>query len=481
MATYPELSMLIDGKWRAGGDGASEPVLNPATEEVLGDVPHASATDLDEALAAAEKGFAAWRATPPHERSRLICAAAALIRDRADDIATALTLENGKPLHEARIEVTGSADILEFAGEQAKRVFGDIIPGRAVGVRYLVQKEPVGVALSLTPWNFPINTMARKIGPALAAGCSVIAKASEETPASAVAFARALDDAGLPAGVFNLVFGVPKDVSSHLMASPVVRKVSFTGSVPVGKHLAGLAAQRLQRTTMELGGHSPVVVFDDADIASAADLLVAGKYRNAGQVCISPTRFYVQDGIYDDFVDAFVQRASKIVVGDGLDPATQMGPLANSRRLETMEAMVDDATARGAEIATGGERIGNRGYYFQPTVIKDAPDDSLAMTEEPFGPLAPMTRFKSIEEVAERANSLEVGLAAYAVTPSLDRARSISDSLEAGMVGINSVAVASPEAPFSGVKESGYGIEGGPEGLDPYLVVKSVAQASIGA
>ena len=479
MATYPELNLLINGTWRKGSDGESEPVLNPATEEPLGEVPHASVADLDEALSAAESGFAVWRTTPPYERARTICAAAALVRERLEEIATALTLENGKPIAEARKEVAGSADILEFAGEQAKRVFGNIVPGRIPGVRHLVQKEPVGVTLSFTPWNFPINTFARKIGPALAAGCSVVAKAAEETPASAAALAKALDDAGLPAGVLNLVFGVPAEISSHLMASPAVRKISFTGSVPVGKHLAGLAAQRMQRTTMELGGHSPVVVFDDVDIGKAADLLVAGKYRNAGQVCISPTRFYVQERIYEDFVGAFVERAQKIVVGDGFDPDTQMGPLANDRRLDAMTGFVDDAASRGATIAAGGERIGNRGYFFAPTVIKNAPDDCRVMTEEPFGPLAPMTRFSGIDEVAGRANALQVGLAAYAVTRSLDRATRISDALDAGMVGINTVAVASPEAPFSGVKESGYGIEGGPDSLEPFLAQKAVAQTSL--
>lgn len=479
MAAYPELNLFINGTWRQGSGGASEPVLNPATEDVLAEVPHVTTEDLDAALAAAAKGFNTWRTTPPHERCRIMCQAAAFIRERVEAIAMALTLENGKPLAEARMEVLGSADILEFSGEQAKRIFGDIVPGRAPGVRHLVHREPVGVTLSFTPWNFPINTMARKIGPALSAGCSVVAKAAEETPAAAVSIVKALDDAGLPPGVLNLVFGVPAKVSGHLIASPLVRKVSFTGSVPVGKLLTKLASERMQRTTMELGGHSPVVVFDDVDIGKAADLLVAGKYRNAGQVCISPTRFYVQDRIYDDFVEAFTERTAKISVGDGLDPATQMGPLTNDRRLDAMAGFVEDAATHGATITTGGERIGNRGYFFAPTVIKDAPDNCRVMTEEPFGPLAPMTRFSDIDDVAERANALEFGLAAYAVTPSLDRANRISDALDAGMVGINTVAVASPESPFSGVKESGYGIEGGPDSLEPFLATKSVAQTSL--
>lgn len=479
MTHYPELNMLIDGTWCKGSEGRSEPVLNPATEEVLGDLPHASTADLDAALAAAARGFETWKATAPHKRAAILCKAAALVRDRAGDIAVALTLENGKPLAESKAEIGMAADILEFCGEEAKRLFGDIIPGRVPGVRYLVQKEPVGVTLAFTPWNFPINTYARKIAPALAAGCSVVAKAAEETPAAALALGHALQDAGLPAGVLNMVFGVPAEVSSHLMAARAVRKVSFTGSVPVGKHLAGLAAKRMQRTTMELGGHAPVVVFDDADVDKAADILVAGKFRNAGQVCISPTRFYVQERIYDQFVDAFAARAAALTVGNGMEDGTQMGPLANDRRLEAMAGFVEDARSTGAQIVTGGERIGNRGFFFAPTVIKDAPDDCRVMTEEPFGPLAPMTPFKGMDDVLERANALELGLAGYAVTTSLERANRISDALEVGMVGLNTVAVASPEAPFSGVKESGYGIEGGPASLEPFLVTKAVAQTAL--
>ena len=479
MSVYTKLQMFIDGTWRKGSTGASETVLNPATEEVLGEVPHASKEDLDEAIAGAKRGFEIWRLTAPYERSRIMCKAANLIRERAEEIAINLTLENGKPLMEARMEVLGSADILEFCGEQAKRVFGNIIPGRAHGVRHLVQKEPVGVALSFTPWNFPFNTVARKISPALAAGCSVIAKAAEETPASAIAMGKALQDAGLPNGVFNIVFGIPSHVSEHLIASQTVRKISFTGSVPVGKHLAGLAAQRMQRTTMELGGHAPVVVFDDADVEKAADLLVAGKYRNAGQICISPTRFFIQDQIYDIFIDAFVERASSLVVGNGMAADTQMGPLANARRIDAMKDFVEDAGNRGATIALGGEVIGNQGYFFAPTVIKDAPDDCRVMKEEPFGPLAAMTRFSDIDDVIERANALELGLAAYTVTESMERANRISDALNVGMVGVNTVAVASPETPFSGVKESGYGIEGGPDSLESFLVTKSVAQTTL--
>lgn len=475
MSDYPVLKMLIDGVWCDGATGATQEVINPATEEVLAHLPAAAPADLDAALASAQRGFLAWRAMSPYARAAILVGAAGLIRERTERIAAAVTQENGKPLAEARMEVGTVVDILEFSAEEGKRLHGRIVEGRAVGVRHHVVKEPVGVCLAITPWNFPINTVAKKIGAALGAGCSVILKASNETPASAILLVQALVDAGLPAGVVNVVFGPSAQVTAHLMASDVVRKVSLTGSVPVGKQLAVLAAERMQRLTMELGGHAPVVVFDDVDIGKAVDLLVPGKFRNAGQICISPTRFFVQDAIYSDFVAAFTERAAAIRLGNGMASDTMMGPLANARRLSAMDSFVEDARARGATITTGGQRIGNRGYFYAPTVIKDAPDDCMVMTEEPFGPMAPMTRFSSIDEVAARANALELGLASYAVTNSLDRATRIADTLQAGMVGINTVGVAIPETPFGGVKESGYGVEGGPESLDHYVVPKSIA------
>lgn len=476
MNAYPDLNLLIDGDWRPSTSGATLDVINPATEEVLGALPAATPEDLDAALRSAQRGFRTWRALSPYARARILIDAANLVRDRVEMIATAVTLENGKPLAEARMEIGTVVDILEFSAEEGKRMHGRIVEGRVPGVRHFVVKEPVGVCLAVTPWNFPINTVAKKLGAALGAGCSVILKASNETPAAAILLVQALVDAGLPAGVVNVVFGPSGPLTKHLMSSDIVRKVSLTGSVPVGKQLAVLAAERMQRLTMELGGHAPVVVFDDVDIAKAVDLLVPGKFRNAGQICISPTRFFVQDAIYSDFVDAFTARAAEIKVGNGLEAGTMMGPLANARRLGAMDEFVEDARKRGATITTGGERIGNRGYFFAPTVIKDAPDDSMIMTEEPFGPMAPMTRFSTIEEVAKRANALELGLASYALTNSMERATRIGDALEAGMVGINTVGVAIPETPFGGVKESGYGVEGGPESLEHYVVPKSIAQ-----
>jgi succinate-semialdehyde dehydrogenase / glutarate-semialdehyde dehydrogenase len=403
--------------------------------------------------------------------------AADLIRERLEAIARILTMEQGKTLAEGRVEVAVSADIIEWYAEEGKRSYGRVIPGRAAGVRQMTVQEPVGPCAAFTPWNFPGVTPARKIGGALGAGCSLIIKASEETPGTCVELVRAFHDAGLPKGVLNLVFGVPARISEHIIASDVIRKISFTGSVPVGKHLVKLAAEGMKRTTMELGGHSPVIVFGDADPEKSAEIAAAGKYRNAGQVCISPTRFYVQEDNYDRFARRFVDYAKNIKLGDGLADGITMGPLANPRRLDAMEGFVADAKKRGAQIRAGGGRHGNQGFFFAPTVVTNIPDDSRLMTEEPFGPVAPITPFKTFDEVVERANSLPFGLAAYAFTTSTKTANLISDALEAGMVGINSLAISTPETPFGGMKESGYGHEGGIEGLEAYTQKKLVIQA----
>jgi succinate-semialdehyde dehydrogenase/glutarate-semialdehyde dehydrogenase len=473
---YPDLALYVGGEWKNGGSRKGEDVINPATEKPLARLPHASTADLDEALAAATKGFEVWRATPAYDRAKLLRKAANLVRERADAIARIMTQEQGKVIAEARLEVLVTADIIEWYAEEGRRAYGRIVPGRQKGVRQLVTQEPVGICVAFTPWNFPTLTPARKIGGALAAGCSLILKPSEETPGSCVELVRCFVDAGLPAGVLNLVFGVPSDVSTHLIASEAVRKVSFTGSVPVGKHLAGLAAKGMKRATMELGGHSPVVVFADADPEKTADTIGAFKFRNAGQVCISPTRFYVQEPVYDRFLKRFTEFANAIKLGDGLESGVTMGPLANPRRLEAMEAIVQDSKSRGGKIVTGGKRRGNQGYFFEPTVVTDLPDDSKLMTQEPFGPIAPVVTFKSFDEVVERANSLQFGLAAYAFTSSAQTANLIGDALQAGMVGVNSVMISTPETPFGGIKESGYGHEGGIEGLDAYLSRKFISQ-----
>ena len=474
---YPQLALYIDGKWLPRDGREAEEVINPASEKSLGTLPHASAGDLDSALAAAAKGFKLWRATSPYDRAKIMRRAADLIRERQEEIARTLTLEQGKILAEARIEVAVSADIIEWYAEEGRRAYGRIIPGRVAGTRQMMIQEPVGPVAAFTPWNFPTLTPARKIGGALAGGCSLIIKASEETPGSCVELVRAFADAGLPAGVLNLVFGVPATISEYLIAKDAVRKISFTGSIPVGKHLATLAAKKMKRATMELGGHSPVVVFADADPEKSADTIAAFKYRNAGQVCISPTRFYVQEPVYDRFLKRFTEYAKSLKLGDGLEKGVTMGPLANARRIEAMESIVADAKNRGGKIVAGGQRHGNQGYFYEPTVITDLPDDSKLMTEEPFGPVAPIVTFKTMDEVVERANSLAYGLAAYAFTSSAQTATMIGDAMQSGMVGVNSIAISTPETPFGGVKESGYGSEGGIEGLQAYLNTKFISQA----
>ena len=474
---YPNLELYIDGQWLNGDGRAGEDVINPATEKPLARLPHASTADLDRALDAAKKGFAVWRATSPYERAKIMRKAADLMRERHDAISKTLVQEQGKAYPEARAEVRTSADIIEWYAEEGRRAYGRIVPGPGKGLRQIVVQEPVGIVAAFTPWNFPTLTPARKIGGALAAGCSLILKASEETPGACLEMVRCFADAGLPAGVLNLVFGVPANISEHLIAKQDVRKISFTGSIPVGKHLAGLAAKGMKRATMELGGHSPVVVFADADPEKSADTIAAYKYRNAGQVCISPTRFYVQEPVYSRFLARFTEYAKSLKLGDGLEKGVTMGPLANARRIDAMDKFVNDAKDRGGKIVTGGTRRGNQGYFYEPTVISDLPDDSMLMTQEPFGPLAPVVAFKTFDEVVERANSLPFGLAAYAFTGSAQTANLIGDALQSGMVGVNSINISTPETPFGGVKESGYGSEGGIEGLQAYLNTKFISQA----
>jgi succinate-semialdehyde dehydrogenase / glutarate-semialdehyde dehydrogenase len=474
---YTELGLFIGGKWANGAGRKSEPVINPATEKPLADLPHASKGDLDEAVEAAKKGFEVWRKTSAWDRGRVMRKTADLMRERTATIAKVLTQEEGKTLAEATGEVLAAADVIEWMSEEGKRAYGRIIPSRLPGTRQMVMQEPVGICAAFTPWNFPAITPARKIAGALSAGCSLILKASEETPGTAIEMARAFADAGLPAGVLNLVFGIPGEISEHLIAKPEIRKISFTGSIPVGKHLVKLAADTMKRVTMELGGHSPVIVFDDVDAEKTADAAAASKYRNAGQVCISPTRFYVQENSYNKFTARFTEKAKGMKLGDGLDKDRRMGPLANARRLDAMANIVADCQSRGGKLAAGGKRHGNQGYFFEPTVVTDLPDDSKIMTQEPFGPVAPIIPFKTFDEVVARANSLPFGLAAYAFTNNAKQAAAIGDALEAGMVGVNTYNISMAETPFGGIKESGYGHEGSVEGLEVYMAKKYIAQA----
>jgi succinate-semialdehyde dehydrogenase/glutarate-semialdehyde dehydrogenase len=476
---YPDVQLLIDGAWTRAEGGRTLPVVNPATGEVNGTVAHAARADLDRALAAAEKGFRAWRKVSAYDRSKLMRRAADLLRDRADGIARLMTLEQGKPLAEAKGETLAGADVIDWFAEEARRAYGRVIPARAEGIYQLVVKEPVGPVAAFTPWNFPINQVVRKLSAALAAGCSIIVKAPEETPASPAELIRCFVDAGVPAGVVNLVYGVPAEISEYLIPHPVIRKISFTGSTAVGKQLAALAGAHMKRVTMELGGHAPAIVFDDADVDTAVKILSANKLRNAGQVCISPTRFLVQEGVYEQFVDGFTARLKAAKVGDGLEAATTMGPLANPRRVAAMDAFIGDAVKRGAKLRTGGERIGNKGNFYQPTVLTDVPMEARIQNEEPFGPVAVISPFKGFDDVVAEANRLPFGLASYAYTRSAKTATAIAAAVEAGMMSINHHGLALPEVPFGGVKDSGYGSEGGSEAIEAYLNTKFVSQAGL--
>jgi succinate-semialdehyde dehydrogenase / glutarate-semialdehyde dehydrogenase len=471
MATYPSLQLFIGGEWKSA-DG--EVVLNPADDSVLGTVPHATRADLDAALDAAERGFKLWSRTSPAKRAEVILRAVQLMRERAEEMAVAMTLEQGKPIAQARLEILRGCEIIEWDAQEGRRIYGRIIPSEP-GIRHSVLRQPIGVVAAFSPWNFPMSSPARKVGGALSAGCSIILKASEETPAGAVQLVKAFADAGLPAGVLNLVFGKPAEISEYLIQQPAVRLVTFTGSVPVGKHLTALAGAYMKPVIMELGGHSPVIVCDDVDPAATGAYSALVKSLNAGQVCVSPTRFFVEDAIYDRFTTAMTEKAATIKVGNGLDPSIQMGPLGNDRRVAAMETLVADAKAKGARVMTGGARIGNRGNYYPLTVLADVPDDALAMREEPFGPLALLRRVRNLDEAIEKANSVPYGLAAYAFTNSARKADRLADGVEVGNLSINHFAASIAETPFGGVKDSGFGREGGVEGLQCYTVVKNVS------
>jgi succinate-semialdehyde dehydrogenase/glutarate-semialdehyde dehydrogenase len=469
---YPQLYQWIDGNKLSGEGRDVTAVLDPADGSSLGDMPHATAADLDAALTSSAKAFKTWRTVPAWTRAEIIVKAAALLRERADVIAHALTLEVGKPLGESHMELGLTLDSMLWCAEEAKRIYGRTVEARNPNGRAIVSREPIGPVAAFSPWNLPALLTGRKIAAALAAGCTMIIKPSEETPGSCLLIAQAFADAGLPDGVLNVVMGDPDMISRTLIGSPVIRKVSFTGPTPVGKHLAALAAEQVTPVTMELGGHAPVIVCDDADIDATVAMSVPNKFFNAGASCIAPTRFFIQDSVFDEFVAKFTAAATALKVGHGLESSTQMGPLANERRLAAMERLIGDAVERGAKLATGGNRIGTQGFYFEPTVLVDVPEDALIMRDEPFGPVATMSRFNDLEDVIERANSVPFGLGSYAFTASLKRANRLADGLESGMVGVNTYMLGMPESPFGGVKQSGYGSENGIEGIDAYLVTK---------
>jgi succinate-semialdehyde dehydrogenase / glutarate-semialdehyde dehydrogenase len=478
MSQNLNVPLFIDGTWRPGASGRTLDIVDPATEDVIGKVARAETSDLDAAIAAAVRGFALWRATPAFERGKILRRAAALLRERMEPIAHLMTREQGKPINEAKVEIAVAADTLDWFAEETRRAYGRVVPARAPNITNLVLKEPVGPVAAFTPWNFPVNQIARKLGAALAAGCSIIVKAPEEAPASPAEFIRAVVEAGVPAGVVNLIFGVPAEISAHLIPHPAIRKISFTGSSAVGKQLAGLAGAHMKRVTMELGGHAPAIVFADADLDVALRVLLARKFRNAGQACTAPTRFLVQREVYPQFLARFVAAAEAQKIGSGLDPATQIGPLANPRRLATLQSLVEDAVEHGAKLVSGGARHGNRGYFFAPTVLAHVPTRARAMNEEPFGPIALVNPFETLDEAVAEANRLAYGLASYAFTASTATADALAQRIEAGMVAINDSHLSAPELPIGGVKDSGYGSEGGPEAVEAYLVTKLVTQAA---
>jgi NAD-dependent aldehyde dehydrogenases len=476
--SYPDVQLFINGEWRPARSGKTIPVVDPATDEQIGTVAWAGKEDLDEALAAAAEGFRVWSRTSAYDRCKIMRKAAELLRERAESIAWMMTREQGKPLAQSRMETLGGADTIDWFAEEGRRAYGQVIPPRSPNVIQMTLKLPVGVVAAFTPWNFPINQVVRKLSAALTTGCSIIIKAPEETPASPAELIRCFADAGVPAGVVNLVYGIPAEISEYLIPHPIVRKITFTGSTPVGKHLAALAGKHMKRATMELGGHAPVIVTADADVKKAVSLMVTHKFRNAGQVCVSPTRFLIENKVADEFLEGFTAAAKAIRVGNGLDPETEMGPLANDRRIPALEALIGDAVERGGKLVTGGNRIGNQGYFFEPTVLADVPTSARIMNEEPFGPVAVINRFDELDEAIAEANRLPYGLAAYAFTGSDRTATRLGLEVEAGMLTINHLGLALPEVPFGGIKDSGYGTEGGSEAIEAYLETRFVTRTA---
>lgn len=476
---YPDTRLLINNAWQDAADGRTIDVLNPATGTVIGRVAHAGVKDLDQALAAAQKGFEIWRATSAVERQRIMRAAAALLRERADEIAHIMTVEQGKPLAEARGEALSCANMIEWFADEGRRVYGRIVPGANPASHQMVLKQPIGPVAAFTPWNFPLNQVARKIGPALATGCSFLCKAPEDTPASPAAFLQCFVDAGVPPGVVGLVYGNPAEISDYLIAHPVIRFVTFTGSTAVGKLLAAKAGAHMKKVVMELGGHAPVIVAEDADVELAAKSIGVAKYRNAGQICIAPTRFLVHESLARDFQNAYVAYSESLKVGDGLAADTKIGPLVNERRLQAMETIMADVKAKGGEIVTGGHRIGDVGNFFAPTLVVNPPMDSMLFNEEPFGPIAGLRTFRQLDEAIAEANRLSYGLSAYAFTKSFKNVQTLAERVETGMLWINQPATPSAELPFGGIKDSGLGSEGGHEALEEHLVSKAVAVTGV--
>lgn len=475
-----QIRLFIGGEWRDGARKATIPIISPVNEETIGYISKAEQEDISDAAVAAYDGFKKWKSVSALERASILHKAANLIRERAESIAETLTVEHGKPIGEARAEVMATADTIDWNAEEGRRTYGRVIPARTLGVHQFTLMEPVGPVVGFAPWNFPLIQAVKKVAGALASGCSIVLKGAAEAPTCSADLVRAFADAGVVPGAVNLLFGASAEMSEQLIAHPYIRKITFTGSTPVGKKLASLAGAHMKRATMELGGHAPVIVMDDADVPAAIKILVAAKYRNAGQVCVSPTRFLIQAKIYPDFVEQFVEGAKAVKVGDGLKAETMMGPLAHQRRVIAMEEMVADAVKHGANLRTGGRRIGNKGYFFEPTVLTDVPTSALVMNDEPFGPIAIINPFDHIDDAIDEANRLPFGLSAYAYTRNATSVSRLFTAMESGSISINHHNVALPEHPFGGVKDSGYGTEGGPGALEAFMVPKFVSLASAG-
>ena len=471
---YEKYGQFIDGKWHKSSTGETYEVINPANEEIIGKASKASSEDVDKALLSAQKGLEVWKKTPPWQRAYILRRIADKMREKQDILAKWMTLEVGKPFAEAKGEVNGAADIYEWNAEETKRIYGQTVESRFEDTRVHVYYQPVGVVAALVPWNFPLVLSARKISTALAAGCSVIVKPDVITPGVVMEQVEICRECGVPPGVVNLLSGDPPSIAQQLIASDIVKKISITGSSRVGKLILKQAADKVQRVTMELSGHSPFIVFDDADIKKATDMAIAAKFRNNGQVCISPNRFYIQENKKDEFVNLFVEKTKKLKIGDGMDPSVQLGPLTTKKRLNEIEELVETTKKEGAKVLTGGKRPSgfNKGYFYEPTVFDNVKDDYTIMKVEPFGPLVPMLSFKSFDEVIERANNHELGLSSYICTNSMEKAHRASELMETGTVAVNTPLVALAEAPFGGIKQAGYGREGGSMAIKDYLNVK---------
>ena len=471
---YKNFGQYIDGKWQKSSDGETYDVINPATEEVLGKASKATEADVDKALKSAEKGLKVWKKTPPWERSKIIRNIANLMREQKDDLAKWLTLEVGKPLVEGAGEVAGAVDIFEWNAEETKRIFGQIVESRFENTRMYVKYEPVGVVAALIPWNFPIILASRKISTALAAGCAVICKPDVITPGSVMALMNIIHQAGVPAGVVNLLSGDPEKISKQLISSNIVKKVSITGSTRVGKLILKQAADKVQRVTMELSGHSPFIVFDDVDVNKVTDMAIAAKFRNNGQVCISPSRFYIHENKKQEFTKILIDKVKKLKIGNGMDRGTTLGPLTTDKRLSEIETLVDITKKEGAKILCGGKRPAgfNKGYFYEPTIFDNIKDNYTIMKQEPFGPLVPILTFRDREEVIKRANDNDLGLASYVYTNSLENAHIVSEQMQTGTCAVNTQAVAFAEVPFGGIKQTGYGREGGSLAIKDYLNIK---------